>query len=135
VTEDPAFDVNQIDELVHGPVRLGTLAYLSTAGTVEFQELKRRLATTDGNLASHLRKLEQAGYIGIAKEGAGRASVTRVAITPAGRRAFLAYLDTMTRLADEVRAQRSRRRSVTAGRAGPPRPPPATGSRSPSAGR
>jgi DNA-binding MarR family transcriptional regulator len=85
---DP-FDVRQIDEVVHGPVRLGTLAYLSTAGTVEFQELKRRLGTTDGNLAAHLRKLERAGYVAIDKEGAGRASITRVSLTPAGRRAVL----------------------------------------------
>jgi DNA-binding MarR family transcriptional regulator len=97
------FDVSQIDDVVHGPVRLGTLAYLSTARTVEFRELNRRLGTTDGNLAAHLRKLETAGYVTIGKEGAGRGSVTRIAITAAGRQAFLAYLDTMTRLADEIR--------------------------------
>ena len=101
---DPApFDVKQIDEVVHGPVRLGTLAYLSTAGSVEFQELKRRLATTDGNLATHLRRLDNAGYIAIDKQGTGRGSVTRITLTPAGRRAFLAYLDTMTNLANEIR--------------------------------
>jgi DNA-binding MarR family transcriptional regulator len=98
----PPFDFNQLDEVVHGRARLGTLAYLSTAGAVEFQELKRRLGTTDGNLAAHLRKLETAGYIRVDKHGAGRASITRVSLTDAGRKAFLGYLDAMTRLAREV---------------------------------
>lgn len=97
------FDIAQIDEVVHGTVRLGALAYLSTAGTTGFPELKRRLGTTDGNLTTHLRKLADAGYVTIDKHGSGRASVTRVTITPAGRQAFLAYLDTMTRLARHVR--------------------------------
>jgi DNA-binding MarR family transcriptional regulator len=98
-----SFDVNNIDEVVHGRVRLGTLAYLSTAGSVEFTELKRRLGTTDGNLATHLRKLEQARYVTIEKTGAGRGSITRVSLTEAGRQAFLGYLDTMMKLVQEMR--------------------------------
>lgn len=100
---DP-FDVNKLDEVVHGRARLGTLAYLSTAGSVEFTELKRRLGTTDGNLAAHLRKLEEARYVTIEKTGAGRGSVTRVSLTKAGRQAFLGYLDTMMKLAQQVRS-------------------------------
>jgi DNA-binding MarR family transcriptional regulator len=100
-----SFDITQIDEVVHGPVRLGALAYLSTAGTTGFPELKRQLGTTDGNLTTHLRKLASAGYITIDKHGTGRASITRVTLTPTGRQAFLAYLDTMTRLARHVRRE------------------------------
>lgn len=97
------FDIAQLDEIVHGSVRLGTLAYLSTAGTVGFPELKRQLHTTDGNLTTHLRKLADAGYVSIDKHGAGRASLTRITLTPSGQQAFLAYLDTMTRLARQIR--------------------------------
>jgi DNA-binding MarR family transcriptional regulator len=96
------FDITQLNEIVHGPVRLGVLAYLSTAGTAGFPELKRRLHTTDGNLTTHLRKLNDAGYVSIDKQGSGRASLTRVTLTSSGRQAFLAYLDTMTRLARQV---------------------------------
>lgn len=104
---ESAFDVNEIDEVVHGPARLGTLAYLSTAGTVEFRELRRRLGLTDGNLAAHLRKLESAGYVKLDKRGAGRGSVTRVSLTVEGRRAFLDYLDRMQRfIAEASRGQR-----------------------------
>ena len=108
--DDPpsAFDITQLDEVVHGSVRLGVLAYLSTAGTIGFPELKRQLRTTDGNLTTHLRKLADAGYVTIDKHGAGRASLTRITLTPSGRQAFLTYLDTMTRLARQIRPDSAR---------------------------
>lgn len=95
------FDIAQLDKVVHGPVRLGVLAYLSTAGTAGFPELRRRLNTTDGNFTTHLRKLADAGYVSIHRQGSGRASHTSVTLTSTGRQAFLTYLDTMTRLAHE----------------------------------
>ena len=70
----------------------------------ELQELKRRLGVTDGNLASHIQTLETASYIVLEKRGAGRASVTRISLTYAGREALIRYLDIMERLAHEVRA-------------------------------
>ena len=106
VRRDPTmggFRFGDLDEVINGRVRLGTLAYLSTAGTVELQELKRRLDVTDGNLASHIQTLETAAYVALEKRGAGRASVTRVSLTDAGRAALVRYLDIMERLAQEVR--------------------------------
>jgi DNA-binding MarR family transcriptional regulator len=105
-----AFCLGGLGEGIHSRVRLGTLAYLSTAGTVELQKLKRRLGVTDGNLASHIQPLEAAAYIVsekrgvLEKRGAGRASVTRISLTDAGREALVRYLDTMERLAHAVRA-------------------------------
>jgi DNA-binding MarR family transcriptional regulator len=100
-----ADELGPIDELVHAPVRLRALAFLSTAGTTSFPELRRRLGTTDGNLTVHLRRLADAGYVTVDKTGTGRASTTRVTLTAAGRDAFLGYLDTMTRLADRIRGE------------------------------
>ncbi len=100
-----AGELGPIDDVVHGPVRLRALAYLSTAGTAAFPELRRRLGTTDGNLTSHLRRLADAGYVTVDKRGTGRASTARVTLTAAGRDAFLAYLDTMTRLANRIRGE------------------------------
>lgn len=104
----PTIDFGEINDVVHGPVRLATLAFLSTAGSVELQELRRRLRVTDGNLALHVRKLENAGYIVTEKRGAGRASVTRVTLSDAGRDAFVRYLETMARLVEESRAMMDR---------------------------
>ena len=92
------FDIDAIDEVIHGRVRLGVMAYLASGGTADFNELKARLQVTDGNLSVHLRKLEDAGYVAIDKSFVGRKPLTRVALTDAGRDAFLRYLDAMARL-------------------------------------
>ena len=99
---DDSFDISGIDEVIHGRLRLGIMAYLSGAGSelAEFTELKHRLQASDGNLSVHLRKLEDAGYVTIDKSFIGRKPLTRVRLTPEGRKAFLAYLDAIGRLVE-----------------------------------
>jgi DNA-binding MarR family transcriptional regulator len=92
------FDIDRIDEVIHGRLRLGVMAYLSTAETAEFGALKARLQATDGNLSVHLRKLEEAGYVAIDKSFVDRKPLTRVTLTDQGRAAFIRYLDAMARL-------------------------------------
>jgi len=92
------FDIGGLDEVIHGRLRLGIMAYLSTAETAEFNALKARLQATDGNLSVHLRKLEEAGYVAIDKRFVGRKPLTTVSMTDAGRKAFIRYLDAMARL-------------------------------------
>jgi DNA-binding MarR family transcriptional regulator len=92
------FDIAEIDEVIHGRLRLGIMAYLSTAQIAEFNELKARLQASDGNLSIHLRKLEEAGYVAIDKSFVGRKPLTRVTLTEKGRDAFLAYLDAIEKL-------------------------------------
>ncbi|MBU1325651.1 MAG: transcriptional regulator [Alphaproteobacteria bacterium] len=87
------FDISRIDEVIHGRVRLGIMAYLSGAGSADFGELKTRLQTTDGNLSVHLRKLEEAGYVEVSKRFVGRKPLTEARLTEDGRRAFVKYLD------------------------------------------
>lgn len=87
------FDIGRIDDVIHGRVRLGVMAYLSGAGTADFNELKARLQATDGNLSVHLRKLEEAGFVQVLKSFEGRKPLTRARLTDAGRSAFTAYLD------------------------------------------
>ncbi len=99
------FDIGGIDEVIHGRLRLGVMAYLAGlgAGSAEFNELKTRLQASDGNLSVHLRKLEEAGYVAIEKSFVGRKPLTRVLLTKAGRKAFVAYLDAISRLVDAPR--------------------------------
>ena len=96
------FDISGIDEVIHGRLRLGVMAYLAGlgAGTADFNELKARLQASDGNLSVHLRKLEEAGYVAIEKSFVGRKPLTRVVLTPAGRKAFVTYLDAIGRLVE-----------------------------------
>ena len=92
------FDINRIDEVIHGRVRLGVMAYLSGAETADFNTLKARLQTTDGNLSVHLRKLEEAGFVAVSKSFNGRKPLTEASLTEEGRSAFVAYLDAMAGL-------------------------------------
>ena len=88
------FDIGRVDEVIHGRIRLGAMAYLSGAGgTADFGEIKRKLDATDGNLSVHLTKLEEAGYVRIEKTYAGKKPLTRVHLTDAGWGAFRDYLD------------------------------------------
>jgi len=96
--ETSNFDIGRIDEVIHGRVRLGIMAYLSGVDSADFSELKARLQTTDGNLSVHLRKLEEAGFVAVSKSFQGRKPLTRAAMTEAGRDAFLRYLDAMSAL-------------------------------------
>ena len=93
-----AFDINRIDEVIHGRLRLGIMTYLVNTEVADFNELKAALSATQGNLSVHLRKLEEAGYIAIDKSFLARKPLTRARLTPAGRKAFAAYLDAMARL-------------------------------------
>jgi DNA-binding MarR family transcriptional regulator len=98
VSETPEFDIEDIDEVIHGRVRLGVMAYLASVETADFNELRAKLQATDGNLSVHLRKLEDAGYVAIDKSFVNRKPLTRVTLTNPGRAAFVKYLDAMTKL-------------------------------------
>jgi DNA-binding MarR family transcriptional regulator len=93
-----AFDIGRIDDVIHGRMRLGIMAYLADAEVADFNALKSALQATQGNLSIHLRKLEDAGYIEIEKSFLARKPLTRARITPAGRKAFAQYLEAMTKL-------------------------------------
>ncbi|MFN3536893.1 MAG: winged helix-turn-helix domain-containing protein [Brevundimonas sp.] len=95
------FQIADIDEVIHGRVRLGIMAYLSGADMADFNELKTRLQVTDGNLSVHLRKLEDAGFVEVSKSFQGRRPLTRARLTDPGRKAFVDYLDAMARLVDQ----------------------------------
>jgi DNA-binding HxlR family transcriptional regulator len=95
------FNIDSIDDVIHGRLRLGIMAYLSTAGAVEFTGLKQRLQASDGNLSVQLRKLEEAEYVTIDKAFVGKKPQTTVTLTERGRTAYIAYLDAMRKLIAE----------------------------------
>ncbi len=92
------FNIEAIDDVIHGRLRLGVMAFLSTAGSADFPLLKNRLQATDGNLSVQLRKLEEAGYVLIEKAFVGKKPQTTVTLTDAGRAAYIGYLDAMRKL-------------------------------------
>lgn len=97
------FDIDSLDDVIHGRLRLGVMAFLSTAERADFNTLKGKLGATDGNLSAHLRKLEEAGYVRIDKRFVGKKPLTEAVLTEPGRAAFVRYLDAMSRLVDQGR--------------------------------
>ena len=81
-----------LDRLIHERLRLGIVSALAVNDSLTFNDLKRLLQTTDGNLSVHARKLEEAEYIACDKSFDGRIPRTEYHITAAGRRAFEKYL-------------------------------------------
>jgi DNA-binding MarR family transcriptional regulator len=92
------FNVEALDDVIHGRLRLGVMAFLSTAGAADFTTLKARLNATDGNLSVQLRKLEEAAYVQIDKAFVGKKPQSTVRLTDTGRAAWLGYLEAMRKL-------------------------------------
>ena len=93
-----SFDIGKLDDVIHGRVRLGVMAYLAESEVADFTELKNLLDVTQGNLSVHLRKLEEANYVSIDKSFIDRKPLTRVRMTDEGRVAFKAYLEAIAKL-------------------------------------
>jgi DNA-binding HxlR family transcriptional regulator len=85
----------ELDRLIHERMRLGIVSALATNASLSFNDLKRILKTTDGNLSVHARKLEEAEYISCLKYFEARVPRTEYRLTAAGRRALAEYLDQM----------------------------------------
>ncbi|MDG2145388.1 MAG: transcriptional regulator, partial [Porticoccaceae bacterium] len=91
-------DIEAIDEVIHGRLRLGIMAYLSAVNPASFPELLDKTGASNGNLSTHLSKLEAAGYVTQEKGYAGKKPQTLVHLTESGRDAWIDYLDTMQSL-------------------------------------
>ncbi len=92
-----------LDRLIHERMRLGIVSALAANQTLTFNELKKLLKTTDGNLSVHARKLEEANYIACTKSFEGRMPKTEYRLTDSGRRALERYLNHMEALIQAMR--------------------------------
>jgi DNA-binding HxlR family transcriptional regulator len=99
-TEPVATD---LDRLIHERLRLGIVSALAVNESLSFNDLKRLMKTTDGNLSVHARKLEEAAYITCTKSFEGRVPKTEYRLTATGRRALERYLDHMEALIHATR--------------------------------
>ena len=91
-----------VDRVIHEPARFSVMAHLYAVESADFLFISRHTGLTRGNLSSHMRRLEEAGYIEVRKGFVGRRPHTVLAITKRGREAFRAYVsgmrDTLGRL-------------------------------------
>ena len=93
----------ELDRIIHERVRLGIISALAAYESLTFNDLKRLLETTDGNLSVHARKLEDAGYIRCTKSFEGRMPKTEYRLTEEGNLALTKYIDHMEALIQAMR--------------------------------
>ncbi len=94
---------SKLDKLIHERVRLGIISGLAANESLSFNELKRLVQTSDGNISVHARKLEDAGYLTCKKSFEGRKPLTVYRITKEGKAALGRYLDHMDALIQAVK--------------------------------
>ena len=97
-TQTGSLDIQALDETILSRIRLGVMAYLSTSSPATFPELASKLETTNGNLSTHLTKLEKAGYVTLEKGYNGKRPQTLVHLTDDGRKTWVQYLGEMQKL-------------------------------------
>lgn len=86
------FDYKQLDEIIHSRIRLAIMSVLISIDECEFNFIKEKVKTTDGNLSVHLKKLDEVGYVSVKKEFVERKPVSSYKLTPKGKEAFAAYV-------------------------------------------
>lgn len=87
-----------LDPCIHAPIRLAVMTALSGVESADFVYLREITGATDGNLATHLRRLEDAGYVAVRKSFRERRPRTRYRMTARGRDAFAGYLERLRKL-------------------------------------
>ena len=95
----------QLDRLIHEKGRLGIMSMLAASPELSFTELRNTLAMTDGNLTTHIRALQQEGYLSVAKSYQNNRPLTTCSLTPAGRKAFAQYIDLLEKIVRQNKPQ------------------------------
>jgi DNA-binding HxlR family transcriptional regulator len=99
----PPRELPALDRLIHERLRLGIISALAVNDFLSFNDLKRVLRTSDGNLSVHAQKLEAAGYLRCDKFFRGKIPRTEYRLTAAGRKALETYLDQMEQFIAQTR--------------------------------
>lgn len=89
------FVPKELNRLIHAPIRLGIMTILNYLDEVSFNYLKKKMNVTDGNLSSHITKLEDADYIKVRKEFIKKKPLTTYHITEKGKKAFRSYIQNL----------------------------------------
>ena len=88
----------QLDRVIHEKGRLAIMSMLAASPELSFTELRDALVMTDGNLTTHIRALQQEGYISVAKSYQNNRPLTTCSLTAAGRKAFAEYIGLLEKI-------------------------------------
>jgi DNA-binding MarR family transcriptional regulator len=90
--------IQHLNKVFDSRIRLGIMSALMVNEAVNFNELKELIEVTDGNLASHLKTLEESGYLKVQKGFIGRKTNTSYSVTKSGEKAFKTHLDALEKM-------------------------------------
>lgn len=90
--------LKNLNKAFENKIRLGIMSALTVNDDMDFNNLKELLEVTDGNLASHLKSLENSEYIKVIKEFKGRKPNTRYVATRIGKNAFVKHIEAIEQL-------------------------------------
>jgi DNA-binding MarR family transcriptional regulator len=93
----------QLDRVIHEKGRLAIMSMLAASPELSFTELRDALGMTDGNLTTHIRALQQEGYVAVAKSYQNRRPLTTCSLTAAGRKAFREYVNLLEQIVQQNR--------------------------------
>ncbi len=88
----------QLDRVIHEKGRLAIMSMLAASPELSFTELRDALGMTDGNLTTHIRTLQEAGYLSVTKSFQNNRPLTTCALTAAGRKAFIRYINLLEQI-------------------------------------
>ena len=95
----------QLDRGIHEKGRLAIMSMLAATPELSFTELRDTLGMTDGNITTHIRTLQEAGYIAVSKSYEKNRPLTTCSLTAAGRKAFAGYIDLLEQILQQTRAK------------------------------
>ena len=95
----------QLDRVIHEKGRLTIMSMLAASPKLSFTELRDALNMTDGNLTTHIRTLQQAGYLSVTKSIQNNRPLTTCALTAAGKKAFANYINLLEQIVQQSRPE------------------------------
>ena len=91
----------QLDRVIHEKGRLGIMSMLAASPELSFTELRDALEMTDGNLTSHMRTLQEAGYVSVSKSYENNRPLTTCSLTSAGKKSFASYVNLLEQIVQQ----------------------------------
>ena len=95
----------QLDRVIHEKGRLAIMSMLAAAPELSFTELRDALSMTDGNLTTHIRTLQEAGYVSVTKSFQHNRPLTTCSLTAAGKKAFTGYINLLEEIIQHTRSK------------------------------
>ena len=93
----------QLDRVIHEKGRLAIMSMLAASPELSFTEMRDALKMTDGNLTTHIRTLQEAGYVSVTKSFQNNRPLTTCSLTPSGKRAFTSYINLLEQIVQQTK--------------------------------